>query len=233
MLASSPQINELLTAFAKAQGEFPVIPKNKEVTVRNKENTRNLYSFKYADLTEIIDCTRPSLTKHALSFTQSLMDIEKLGLGFVTRIMHASGQWMDTGFIPATISNNAAMKDIAGLATYGKRLSLSEALGISADDDIDAPSESDEVIDVKPANEPRSSVVELKPKGGLMAHKDDVTKLLKAFSALGITQVQVLSLVGATGTYAITESDLEFLKRLGSDLKSGKVTKADVFQGQP
>lgn len=147
-MITSESINEIAGALSQAQGEFPQIPKNQEVEV--KKDNRLLYKFKYADLTQIIDSTRPALMKNGLSFTQTVVRVPDVGLGYITRILHKSGQWIETGFIPAVINNNSSMKDIAGVSTYGKRLSLSEALGVSADEDADAPLDSGESATMKP-----------------------------------------------------------------------------------
>lgn len=131
----TPKIQEALAA---AQGEFPVIPKDSEVRVTNKEG-KFLYSYKYADLTTIISCTRPALSKHGLSFTQSYVKNE-MGSGVQTNLLHSSGDVLEAGFVPCSIPSNADMKIVAGLFTYAKRISLTAALGVSADEDIDAAS---------------------------------------------------------------------------------------------
>lgn len=138
MIRQSEKISQLMEALSKAQGAFPVIDKNREVEVYNKEHTRIIYTFKYADLTEIIAKTRPALSAHGISFTQS-MDVIGETPFYFTRLMHASGEWLDTGWLPISITKGLAMKDVAGALTYGKRLSLSAALGVAADDDNDAP----------------------------------------------------------------------------------------------
>lgn len=126
---------ELFTALLKAQGEFPTIPKDSRVDVYSKPPERRfLYTYFYADLTTIINCTRPSLLKHGLGFTQDY-DKEK-GL-FFTRFIHSSG-YFDTGHIPFSPDASLDMKTVAGLFTYVKRISLTAALGVSADEDVDA-----------------------------------------------------------------------------------------------
>jgi hypothetical protein len=138
---------ELMLALAQAQGEFPPIVKNQEVEV--KKDGRLLYKFKFADLSEIIYKIRPVLSKHGLSFTQSISQQDGIGLCYTTRIMHSSGHDLVTGIIPIVINDNYGMKEIAGVSTYGKRLSLSAAFGICADDDMDAPQDKDTSIDRK------------------------------------------------------------------------------------
>lgn len=128
----SSEVTSVYEALAKAQGEFPVIPKDKEVEV--KKDGRLLYTFMYADLTTIINCTRPSLLKHGLGFTQ---DYDKDRGLFFTRFIHSSGHF-DTGHIPFAPAPNLDMKTVAGLFTYVKRISLTAALGVSADEDVDA-----------------------------------------------------------------------------------------------
>jgi hypothetical protein len=125
---------ELAAALAKAQGSFPVIPKDTKVDVYSKPPERRLlYTYYYADLTTIIDCTRKALSENGLSFTQTIVDG-----GFVTKIMHSSGEVMRSGFVPFQLPQTADMKTVAGLITYVKRISLTAALGVSADEDVDA-----------------------------------------------------------------------------------------------
>lgn len=136
----SEKIEKLCEALSQAQGEFPTIPKNSEVEVYSKPPDRRLlYKYKYADLTEIINCTRPHLTKYGLSFTQDFIKHRFLGVGIVTILFHKTGQYMRTGFVPCEVKN-PNMKEVAGQFTYGKRISLTAALGVSADEDVDAGS---------------------------------------------------------------------------------------------
>lgn len=132
-----PSIAKLADALAKAQGEFPVIPKDSEVVVHKKDMPRvpanELYRYKYADLTTIISTTRPALSKNGLSFTQGIVKG-----GFSTLIMHSSGEQLETGFIPCELPKTSDYKAVAGAITYVKRISLTAALGVSADEDVDA-----------------------------------------------------------------------------------------------
>lgn len=130
----STEIDKLADALAKAQGEFPVIPKDSEVIVYTKDSPkRELYRYKYADLTTIISCTRPALSKNGISFTQGFVRG-----GVATFLMHSSGQTLECGFIPCDIPKSADYKQVAGAVTYVKRISLTAALGVSADEDVDA-----------------------------------------------------------------------------------------------
>lgn len=129
----APKVSELAKALAKAQGEFPAIPKDSKVVVKNKEGTRTLYEYMYADLTTIIAATRPALSKSGLSFTQTCVPG-----GFATKLLHESGETLVTGFVPFEMPKGVDMKTVGGLITYVKRISLTAALGVSADEDVDA-----------------------------------------------------------------------------------------------
>jgi hypothetical protein len=127
-------IDKLADALAKAQGEFPVIPKDSEVIVYSKDAPkRELYRYKYADLTAIISTTRPALSKHGISFTQGMVQG-----GFSTLLLHSSGQQLESGFVPCDLPKTQDYKAVAGAITYIKRISLTAALGVSADEDVDA-----------------------------------------------------------------------------------------------
>lgn len=135
---TTPSIEKIADALSKAQGEFPVIPKDSEVEVYSKDTPRRLlYKYKYADLTAIISATRPALSKNGLSFTQDFVKKE-IGTGLVTILMHSSGQRIETGFIPMTVDPKQDKKTVVGDFTYIKRVSLTAALGVSADEDMDA-----------------------------------------------------------------------------------------------
>lgn len=155
----SENLAPLFEALAKAQGEFPVIPKDTEVKVYSKPPNRTLlYTYFYADLTTIIQHTRPALAKHGLSFTQDYRAKPLVGSGIVTIIHHESGAEIESGFVPVEI-NSQDMKLVAGQFTYAKRISLSAALAVSADEDVDAAAMDAEqgksTVKTQPMNEMR------------------------------------------------------------------------------
>jgi hypothetical protein len=127
----SEQINELATALAKAQGEFPSIPKNKVVDFTDK-NGRRVY-YKYADLADVISATTPALSKHGLSVSQDLIYLEK-ELCLETTLMHSSGQFK-TGIVPLKMFDKA--QEQGGEITYYRRYTLCGAIGVQSDEDTD------------------------------------------------------------------------------------------------
>jgi hypothetical protein len=114
-------------AFVAAQAEFPQIRKTRTADMER-------YSYKYADLGDVLDAALPVLHKYGLSLAQSpVTDADKVGVE--TRIYHAEGHVEKFGplFLPA--GNTPQM---AGSAlTYTRRYAACAALGIAADEDDD------------------------------------------------------------------------------------------------
>lgn len=119
---------ELAAALAKAQASFPVIKRDKQVTVKS-ERTGKSYSFKYAPLDAILDATRKPLADNGLAITQ-LLD----GPDLVTMLLHSSGGSL-TGRMP--LPNNGTVQDLGSAITYLRRYSIQALLGIAAEEDDD------------------------------------------------------------------------------------------------
>ena len=123
-MRTSESIAELAKALATAQGEM----KNAKL---NKVNPH--FKSRYADLAEIRDTVTPALTRHGLSVAQGT-DMTESGLVVVTRLMHLSGQWIESRY-PIAIDKPQAM---GSAYTYAKRYSLAAMCNIAADEDDDA-----------------------------------------------------------------------------------------------
>lgn len=129
---SSADITQLVASLAKAQGEFPRIPKNKTVLVSTR--TGGKYSFAYAPLETIMDAVRPVLSKNQLAVVQ-LVDDKMLS----TLLLHTSGQWLLSKPLPIRIAEEAqnSSQALGSAITYAKRYSICAMLGVVADDDDD------------------------------------------------------------------------------------------------
>ena len=115
-------------AFTKAQAELPSIAKQHEATIGTS------YSYKYADLNDVLEAVRPVLNKHGLSIAQSTVS-EEGQIGVVTRIYHTSGH-VET-FGPLLLPAGGDARSAGSAITYARRYGLCAALGISPDDDDD------------------------------------------------------------------------------------------------
>lgn len=80
-----------LAAFAKAQGAFEEIENNCTANVRPKDRTKAGYSFKYADLAEIIRKTRKALSDNGLVLSQTLRKDADNGVLMDTLLEHLGG----------------------------------------------------------------------------------------------------------------------------------------------
>lgn len=131
----SDSIKELATALCKFQGELNSPKKNAKVNMKLKSGY-NL-SYKYSTFDDIMIAIKAPLSKNGLSFIQN---VETNGIVKVsTLILHESGEYIETGFITFTCTDNNP-QSMGSLITYGRRYSLSAALGISCTDDDDANS---------------------------------------------------------------------------------------------
>jgi len=138
---TSEQINELVGALAKAQGEMDNAP-------MLSENPH--FRSKYADLASIRNATVPHLAKNGLALFQSISAVNGSGLLLVTRLAHSSGQWVESAY-PIPLDSKPHIMGSA--ITYARRYSWAAICGIAAeeDDDANAAQESAKSIKAVPA----------------------------------------------------------------------------------
>ncbi|EMO53915.1 ERF family protein [Leptospira noguchii] len=129
----SEQINEIAKALSNAQGEFPDIPKSKTVMVNSREGKPS-YSYKYADLADIITAVRSVLQKSGLAVSQVVTGGHTGNL-VTTILMHESGQFLRSEIAIDKYSN---MQQLGSALTYIRRYAYCGILGIQADEDDDA-----------------------------------------------------------------------------------------------
>lgn len=121
---SSEQMQEICTALAKAQGEFPHIEHNRD---------NSFFKSSYADLHAIVSAIRPTLSKNGLSVTQ-ITKINSTGeIVLHTKLLHASGQWIETR--SRIIPEKGDVQSYGRAVSYHKRYALMGLLGITASGD--------------------------------------------------------------------------------------------------
>jgi hypothetical protein len=136
-MKTSDTIDQIATALAAAQAEM------KNATM-NKVNPH--FKSRYADLAGIRDTVIPSLSKHGISVAQ-MTAVTDTGLTVATRLMHKSGQWLESTY-PVSYDKPQAM---GSAITYARRYSLSAICCISADDDDDANAANDKAVEAPKA----------------------------------------------------------------------------------
>lgn len=128
-MQTSEQISEIATALSAAQAEMkPAL----------KDATNPAYRSKYADLTAVWEACRGPLTKHKLAVLQDATMVEQ-SVSVVTRLVHASGQWIEFGPLVIPMAK-ADAHGVGSAISYAKRYGLSAAIGVVAEDDDDGES---------------------------------------------------------------------------------------------
>lgn len=123
-MKTSDQLDQFAPAYVAAQSEMDNATKNaKNPHFRND----------YADLAEVLNTVRPVLNKHGLAIIQGPGTFEGGCISVDTRILHTSGQWIES-----TISLPLTKADAQGggsATTYGRRYGGSAMCGIAQEDD--------------------------------------------------------------------------------------------------
>lgn len=135
----SDEIGELAAAMAAAQAEFPAIKKTHTATVVGQTAAGKPYKYEYtyADLTDVLDATRPALSKHGLAVTQPIVRAA-YGPQVVTMLLHKSGQKLQSEYSLRLAEGVKDSPQAWGSAiTYARRYSLCGLLGVAGEEDDD------------------------------------------------------------------------------------------------
>lgn len=117
----SENINELVAALSKAQGEM-------EPAKFNRKGQRH----KYADFTSVMHSCRVPLSTNNLAIMQYVETIDKQHV-LITMLSHTSGQWIKS-HLPL-LMNEPTCQSLGSAMSYMKRYGLSALLGIVSDAD--------------------------------------------------------------------------------------------------
>lgn len=122
-------MDELVTALAKAQSEFPAIVKSHSAKVKMKAGGE--YSYTYANLADTLAAVVPVLTANGIALLQPIqttatgVEIGTVLLGHGDRI--ASSMPLDVARL--------APQEIGSLISYYRRYLLTSLLALAVDDD--------------------------------------------------------------------------------------------------
>ncbi|OFW58460.1 MAG: hypothetical protein A2133_00840 [Actinobacteria bacterium RBG_16_64_13] len=127
----SVEIGELAAALAKAQAEFPSVKKDQTAKI---ESQKGSYSYTYADLASVLEAVRGPLTKNGLALVQPMTWSDEHPW-LLTRLLHSSGQWIESRYPLAMYERP---QEMGSAITYARRYTISALLGIAAEEDDDA-----------------------------------------------------------------------------------------------
>lgn len=123
-IRTSPNIDKLCTALAKAQADMGPATKGA---------TNPYFNSNYADLTSVIAAVNGPLTENGLSFVQ-MPSLDGDGvLHMTTRLMHSSGQYLE-GTCSAKPKDRGP-QSVGSVITYLRRYALQSVCGLGAKDD--------------------------------------------------------------------------------------------------
>ena len=172
-MITSDSINELAAALSAAQAEMRAAPMSGV-----NPHLRN----RYATLNDVVDSARKPLADNGLSYVQmpcNPAEVDTPFIGLATRIMHKSGQWVETTlYFPMDSGANKAVSTVqaaGSILTYMRRYALAAALGIVADEDADGnpPAQTQKPSAARangvpsPASDPLAAAIMALPNSGL------------------------------------------------------------------
>jgi len=168
----------------------PALIEVQDSMIAIKDADNPFFKSKYAPLDEILKSIRPALKNNGLTVIQS-METQDKTLNCTTRIMHKSGQWIDSTL--SLSADKATPQGFGSAATYVRRYGICAALSISTpneDDDGNKAETSAEKAKAKAAEKKKQDAYNAK----LNDHKDnwrdglltlDLAALQHAFEADG------------------------------------------------
>ena len=132
-MRTSDQINQIYPALIKAQGEMENL---------KKDSSNPFFKSQYSSLEAVLDTVRPVFQKYQIAIIQGsgFGTNGTAGINIITRLIHESGQWIETDF-PMPLSKQDSQA--AGSASsYGRRYALKAIVSLAeVDDDGQSSSE--------------------------------------------------------------------------------------------
>ncbi len=125
-MKTSEQINEIAGALAKAQSG---------VKSALKDSVNPHFRSKYADLSAVKDAIGDCLSKNDIAVVQAHDILESGVVVLKTRLMHKSGQWLESQYLIKPVKEDP--QGYASATTYARRISLASMVGVVADEDDD------------------------------------------------------------------------------------------------
>jgi len=205
VIRQSDTIAELSKALVAAQSEMEGVPRSTRGQVGNQERY-------YADLATVIDVVRTPLAKNKLAYVQFPHDADNGKVAVTTRIIHESGEWIESSV--SMPSGGSGAQGIGSAITYARRYSLMAALGLAAEDDDGAAAST-------PAPKPRQQRAQQRQQPESQGPAPDEA----VPDGAGITAGQIKAMGAAFTAAGVRDRDnrLEFIGRtVGRPIESSK-----------
>lgn len=123
-MKTSEEIKDLALSLSKAQAEM---------TGAKKGASNKFFKSKYSDLAMVIEAISGPFANNELCFVQA-SEVKDSRISVITRIIHSSGQWVESETQLPPTKNDA--QGYGSAITYAKRYGLQSLAGVpSVDDD--------------------------------------------------------------------------------------------------
>lgn len=210
--------SDSLVNFTKSFQEFQNAV---ESVTRNAKNPQ-FSSKKYADISAIIEEIKEPLFDNDLSFVQFPGTSETGALTLTTRIMHDSGEYMESTFSMTPTQNTP--QGVGSCITYMRRYSLSSILGLSTEDDdgngasAPAPQKAlgNTYVAPTPKTEPKKEAPAVEPMNSDTA--DFIKKLSAKIETTDPSEYETL-LSKITGSKKYSDADKELARKMITQAK--------------
>jgi hypothetical protein len=124
ILSQSPELDQLATALAHAQGS---------IQGAVKDRTNPAFKSSYADLASVWDACRAALSSNGLSVSQHPGRLEDGSATVTTILLHKSGQHIAS--VCAALPRDQSPAAVGSVVTYLRRYALAAAVGVAPEDD--------------------------------------------------------------------------------------------------
>ena len=140
MQRSSPSIGALATALAKAQIELTNPEKSLVGTIEPRRGEGGARQFRYAPLSGGLEIVRKTLGQHEIAAVQTTAIDQAAGIINLTTVLaHSSGEWIASDWPVCSVAETERPHRMGAALTYARRYALFTLVGITGEDDLDAP----------------------------------------------------------------------------------------------
>jgi hypothetical protein len=206
-MRQSDSQKELYMALAKAQAQFKVA---------EKDTTNPYFKSKYADFESIVSSCRQALSNNGLSFVQ-ITSIEQNGnLILITRLCHASGEYIESSYPIEPIKKDP--QALGSALTYAKRYSLSALLGVVTSEEDD---DGEAAMCRKNFTEKQHTAPVLAPKK-YSEHETKIFNMKNFMQTLGVTEDMIKNKFKLKNIFELNNEQIEEIKHYAELIKKGE-----------
>lgn len=152
---SSPQIDKIAAALAKAQGMVKEVIKSEEGEVKGTSKASGKdysYKYNYAGLDAVMDAIREAFSSNGLAIFQRF-PAGKAAMHVM--LLHESGQWLDYGLYSLGTVNTHQEK--GGAITYGRRYMVQCIAGVAPKGEDDDADKANDTLGREPKHQPKGA----------------------------------------------------------------------------